>query len=229
MSEPTRDPHPAAVAFCAVVVAAVLVLVVCSDPPRAPGTAAAWPAQLSPSAARAALDRLGEVEPAFEVGYERSRDFGPAWADLDGNGCDTRNDVLARDLESVRRAADGCVVLSGILVDPYTGATVPFDRSDATAVQIDHLVPLHAAWTLGAWSWSGTRRAAFANDPRNLVAVSGAANQDKGDRLADRWRPPNEKVRCVYAIDTVAVHDAYELAATGPERRALRQMLGTCP
>lgn len=190
-----------------------------------------WAAAATPDTARARLDTLVVVEPSPEIAYDRTRDFGPAWHDVDGNGCDTRNDILARDLDAVtfEPGTGSCVVAGGGLVDPYTGNQLVFSRSDASAVQIDHLVPLHAAWTLGAWAWDRTRRLAFANDPRNLVAVDGPTNMAKSDLLADRWRPPDERIHCVYAINTVEVHAAYELGLTGSERRALAAMLRRCP
>lgn len=190
-----------------------------------------WAAQSSPDAASTRLARLAPTEPAWEVAYDRTRDFGRAWTDVDHNGCDTRNDILQRDLDAVtyREGSNHCVVLTGSMVDPYTGAKVHFTKSDASAVQIDHLVPLHAAWVLGAWRWTPARRLAFANDPRNLVAVDGPANQDKSDHLADRWRPENTSIRCVYAINTIAVHSAYDLGVTTSERQALDQLLDRCP
>jgi hypothetical protein len=78
----------------------------------------------------------------------RERRSVPAWADVDRNGCDQRNDVLRRDLTEVqaREGTHGCVVIGGMLDDPYTGATVPFEKADAAQVPIDHVVPLSAAW-----------------------------------------------------------------------------------
>lgn len=195
-----------------------------------PGTIR-WMASTSPGTARSALARLPRVEPASEVAYDRVRDFGPAWADVDHNGCDTRNDILRRDLLSptFRAGTAGCIVVTGSMIDPYTGRRLAFTKSDAAAIQIDHLVPLHAAWKLGAWRWPPRRRLEFANDPRNLVAVDGQENQDKSDSLADSWKPPNRSIRCVYAINTVAVHVAYDLPAGPTEAQALDRMLSRCP
>lgn len=220
--------------FCVLVIAAVGALAATRPAPRGAadgGPVARWPAEMSPANATAALAGLAEVENHPEVAYDRIRDFGPAWADVDHNGCDTRDDILARDLvaKRFRAGTSGCVVVAGTFVDPYTGARMHFSKSRATAVQIDHLVPLHAAWTLGAWRWPSEVRVAFANDRRNLVAVSGTTNLDKSDSLADTWRPPSKRIHCVYAINTVAVHVAYHLGVTGPERRALVRMLRNCP
>jgi hypothetical protein len=220
--------------YCLVVIGSVLIGVVVRSSPATdepPRTPARWAAQSTPATARVRLTRLTTTEPAWEVAYDRIRDFGPAWADVDHNGCDTRNDILHRDLSAptFRLGTDRCVVLTGSMIDPYTGATMHFVKADANAVQIDHVVPLHAAWILGAWRWTPARRLAFANDPRNLVAVDGPSNQRKSDRLADHWRPENPAILCVYAINTVAVHSAYRLAVTGSERRALHRLLDRCP
>ncbi len=226
-------PRAWAVVFCVVLVTIVTTLVV-SGPGSGPDGDVAvrprWAALVTPATARARLARLATVEPAWEVAYDRVRDFSTAWADVDHNGCDTRDDILRRDLRAIRTrpGTGGCVVVAGSLVDPYTGETLSFSKSDASAVQIDHVVPLHAAWILGAWRWPPARRLAFANDPRNLVAVDGPSNQEKGDRLADRWLPENERIHCVYAIDTVVVHAAYRLGVTRAERRALEHLLASC-
>ncbi|MBS1849004.1 MAG: HNH endonuclease [Actinobacteria bacterium] len=226
-------PERWAVVFCAVVIAVVAIALgfdARTDPRSATHPAIRWRATTSAAEARAMLGQVPVVEPSPEVAYDRVRDFGPPWVDVDHNGCDTRDDILRRDLAgpALRLGADGCLVESGSMTDPYTGRVVDFDRSNALAVQIDHVVPLHAAWILGAWAWPPERRVAFANDPRNLVAVDGRANQDKSDALADRWRPPERATRCVYAINTVVVHHAYGLGVTRTERAALVSMLGAC-
>ncbi|MGY4644569.1 HNH endonuclease family protein [Cellulomonas sp. URHB0016] len=172
-----------------------------------------------------------DVRPlAPDAGYDRSR-FGTAWADVDHNGCDTRNDVLRRDLTAVvvDPTTRGCVVLRGTLDDPYTGATIPFVRGPGSAaVQIDHVVALDAAWRSGARQWSATRREAFANDPANLLAVDGPANQDKGAADAAGWLPPDPGYRCVYALRQVRVKAAYGLWVTGAEQEALRGAIDGC-
>ncbi len=220
--------------YCLVVIACVMIGVIARGSTTTGATARAaprWAAQSTPEVARTRLARLVVTVPAREVAYDRTRDFGPAWADVDHNGCDTRNDILRRDLSAVtfRPDTNGCVVLAGSMVDPYTAAPMHFAKSDANAVQIDHVVPLHAAWILGAWRWTPARRLEFANDPRNLVAVDGPSNQRKSDRLADAWRPENPAISCVYAINTIAVHAAYRLGTTSSERRALSRLLGRCP
>ncbi len=160
--------------------------------------------------------------------YEREQ-FGTAWADVDRNGCDTRNDVLRRDLTATTIDADGCTVLTGVLADPYTGRRIVFARGKGSAlVQIDHVVALAAAWSSGAASWDRRTREAFANDPANLLAVDGPANQDKGASDAAAWLPPDPGFACVYALRQIRVKAAYGLSVTDDERAALDDALDTC-
>jgi hypothetical protein len=150
---------------------------------------------------------------------------------VDRNGCDTRNDVLHRDLRSVivRPSTNGCVVLAGTFHDPYTGRTLTFSKDDADAVQIDHVVALSDAWQKGAQQWSPERRRAFANDPLNLLAVSGPANAAKSDSDAASWLPPARPGRCRMVARQVAVKAEYGLWVTAAERDAITRVLSGCP
>jgi len=136
------------------------------------------------------LSNLGVVTVVDNSGYERDA-FGSSWIDVDNNGCDTRNDILIRDLIDVTIDTDGCRILAGTLIDSYTGETINFIRGQSTSseVQIDHLVPLSRSWALGASSWDEETREAFANDPMNLFAVKGDANNNKSDQGFDTWTP----------------------------------------
>ncbi|WP_202980881.1 HNH endonuclease family protein [Microbacterium lushaniae] len=181
--------------------------------------------------ARAALTGLETVSGQSIARYYRES-FGTAWHDLDRNGCDTRNDVLRRDLHDtvLKDGTNGCKVLAGVLVDPYTGERVEFVSGTDTSVlvQIDHLVPLAWAWRHGAEFWSDQERLAFANDPDNLRATAGAVNQSKGDSGPEEWLPPSEAAHCVYVSDYVAVLDEWDLGVTGEERTALERVLARC-
>ncbi len=178
--------------------------------------------------ARAALEAIPVRTQDPDDGYTRER-FGQAWADVDGNGCDTRNDVLARDLTGVRVGPDGCVVLAGTLVDPYSGTTIDFVRGpDSAEVQIDHVVALDNAWRTGAQAWPPARRLAFANDPANLLAVGGDANQDKGASDAAQWLPPQAGFGCVYVVRQLRVKAAYGLWLTPDEHAAADRALRGC-
>lgn len=182
------------------------------------------------AAAKAALGRIGVDGRAPKTGYLRER-FGEAWDDVDRNGCDTRNDVLARDLRDVAFAKNSprCVVASGTLDDPYTAKRISFVRGERSAdVQIDHVVPLSDAWQKGAQHWSAERRRDFANDPANLLAVDGPANLEKGDGDLATWLPPRRTYRCEYAVRVVEVKAEYGLWMTDAEHRKAADLLGQC-
>lgn len=178
------------------------------------------------------LGTLGVKGRAPKTGYRREL-FGPRWADVDRNGCDTRNDILKRDLDEVRfePGTQECVVVSGVLVDPYTAARIDFVKGNTTStdVQIDHVVALSDAWQKGAQSWSDDKRLRFANDPLNLLAVGEAANRQKGDSDAASWLPANRPFRCEYVTRQVAVKAKYGLWVTGAERDQIARVLATCP
>ncbi|GAA3757304.1 hypothetical protein GCM10022240_07630 [Microbacterium kribbense] len=195
-------------------------------------TATATP---SPSAgtALALLATVPVKGRAPKTGYDRPVVFGQAWKDVDRNGCDTRNDILRRDLThvTVKAGTHGCLVLSGILNDPYTGATISFVRGEGTsnAVQIDHVVALMDAWQSGAQQLSQPQREALANDPLNLLAVDGPSNERKQASNAASWLPPNRGYRCAYVARQITVKAAYHLWVTAAEHDAMARILQTCP
>ena len=168
---------------------------------------------------------------APKTGYTREK-FGPAWADVDRNGCDTRNDILARDLtgETFKPGTRNCVVATGKLSDKYTGTTITFVRGNKTssAVQIDHVVALSDAWQKGAQRISPEQRKQLANDPLNLMAADGPANSSKGDKDAATWLPSNKAFRCEYVARQTAVKSKYQLWVTQAERDAIASILATC-
>ena len=191
------------------------------------------PAPAGPSSAVADLPVKGR---APKTGYARAK-FGQAWSDdvsvgLGHNGCDTRNDILRRDLTnvSIKPRSNGCAVLAGTLHDPYSGSTITFRRGLGTSssVQVDHVVSLSNAWQTGAQSWTPEKRRNFANDPRNLLAVSGTTNQSKGDGDTATWLPPNKNYRCSYVARQVAVKRVYGLWVTAAEQRAMQRILTAC-
>jgi len=186
--------------------------------------------------ALARLDSLEVKGRAPKTGYQRSL-FGDAWTDdvtvADGrNGCDTRNDMLRRDLVDVviKPGSNGCAVLSGTLNDPYTGTSFAFQRGPGSSaeVQIDHMVSLSGAWQTGAQQWDEFTRRNFANDPRNLQATLGWVNQQKGDGDAATWLPPNRAYRCTFVSRIVEVKAAYRLWVTPAERDAIARVLAGC-
>ena len=180
------------------------------------------------------------VVPMRIRGFDYRRDaFGDSWTDENTapgghNGCDTRNDILERDLiektyVSIKRCPTA--VATGTLHDPYTNAVVAFMRGNqvGAAVQIDHIVPLALAWDLGARHWPDEMRLRFANDPANLLAVDGPTNQDKGDKEPAQWMPPNAAFHCQYAMQFIAVLRGYRLPVDAPSVPALQHAASTCP
>ncbi|PLS29340.1 excalibur domain containing protein [Bifidobacterium parmae] len=169
---------------------------------------------------------------APKTGYARTQ-FGAAWADVDHNGCDTRNDILKRDMTDVtfKAGTHDCIVMTGTLADPYTGKTISFKRGNKTssAVQIDHVVALSDAWQKGAQKLSASQRKNLANDPYNLLAVDGPSNQQKSDGDAATWLPKNKSFRCEYVARQIGVKAKYSLWVTKAERKAMTKVLATCP
>lgn len=189
--------------------------------------------RVADGSAREMLDRLPVKGRAPKTGYSRE-EFGQRWADIDRNGCDQRNDVLARDLDSVsyKPGTGDCVVQSGVLdPDPYTGNVINFVRGveSSAAVQIDHVVSLSDAWQSGAQQLDAATRERFANDPDNLRAVDGPTNAWKGDGDAARWLPPRRESWCEYGTRQVEIKARYRLWVKPAERDALARLLDTCP
>jgi hypothetical protein len=199
-----------------------------SGPPPPPG---------DPSRFDLARQRLGQLEVR---GWDRTTDFkrsqfGKAWSDdvdveFGRNGCNTRDDILRRDLKNLVVRPRTCYAQTGTLVDPYSGVTIEFTRSPETskAVEIDHVVALADAWYKGARSWDPQRRLDFANDPRNLLAVSPKANFDKAFRDAASWLPPNAAFRCDFVARQIEVKSAYGLWLAAKEKKAMAAVLARC-
>ena len=195
-------------------------------------------AGISPSQADSVASGLSIIEAqvtkgrAAKTGYTRAQ-FGQTWADVDRNGCDTRNDILKRDLtgEVFKEKTRECVVLSGTLIDPFSGESINFVRGNVSSmeVQIDHVVALSNAWQTGAFKLTIKERTAFANDPLNLLAVKGRLNSQKGDGDAATWLPPLKSFRCDYVSRQIAVKLKYKLWFTAPEKEAMIRILKSCP
>lgn len=165
------------------------------------------------------VDRIDDVD-----GYDRdcgkghSCTFGPAWNDPSSrSGCDTRNRVLAAQLHDVtfKPGTRDCKVTSGWVSDPYSGNTVQLSE-----VQIDHIVSLKRAYDSGAYQWPLPLRQQFANDTRNLLAVSGKINASKGSGALEDWMPADPAARCPHVLRYLTVIDAYHLPITTADRSA---------
>ncbi len=175
------------------------------------------------------LQQLEVKGRAPKTDYARSQ-FGSGWDSA--GGCNVRNLILARDMtDVVTRSETDCRVVSGTLNDPYTGKAIAFvsGANTSTDVQIDHVVALSDAWQKGAQQIGEIERQRFSNDPLNLLAVEGAANQQKGDGDAATWLPPNRVYRCMYVARQIAVKKRYTLWVTPAEKDAMSRVLQTCP
>ncbi|MFI6600448.1 HNH endonuclease family protein [Nonomuraea sp. NPDC050536] len=212
-------------------VTATAMLTGCGGLQAQSGADAGKTAPANVSEARKKLDALSVKGRAPKTGFDRDN-FGPAWSDVDHNGCDTRNDILKRDLkdETFKSGTHDCIVLTGTLNDPYSGKTINFKRGNDTssAVQIDHLVPLSDAWQKGAQQWAADKRKQFANDPLNLLAVDGPLNNQKSDSDAATWLPPRKGYRCAYISRQIDVKTKYALWITAAEKTAMEGVLSSC-
>lgn len=236
-------------------------LLVEPEPAAGPAASAAPNADPGPDAAAslATVAALPDTDWVDDGSYAGARDelFGDAWSyDFDGNGCDARNDILARDLSAISLSGGSnlneCTVTTGTLLDPYTGETISFTRGMDTSseVQIDHLLPLKAVYATGGQAWSQEKRESLANDPINLLAVKGSENGSKSDSLPSDWLPgvypgvsdrhdlgqrvvwddlpADTTLQCWYVQQLVPVFVAYELGLTEQDRVAMTTVLETC-
>jgi type IV secretory pathway VirB2 component (pilin) len=206
------------------VVLALLLLLVAGAASASPTSTPTWV-----KTAQQRLANLGTKAAVSMSGYSRDK-FGPAWFDVDLNGCNTRNDILARDLRQVTfKNGSNCIVATGTLKDPYTATTINFVQGPMSSkIQIDHVVALAAAWRTGAQGWTADRRLFYANDSLVLLAVDGPANNAKSDKDAADWLPPNASFDCRYVARQVAIKTKYELWVTQPERMAMSSVLSGC-
>lgn len=192
-----------------------------------PGPAAApFPPVSRPSTVRDELAKL-TIDDRPYTGPDYRREDWPHWLDLDHNGCDARKDALIAASLDKPHVARGCKVTAGRWSLVYT----PGETTDPGQVDVDHVVPLGNAGRSGGGSWSPDQRAAYANDQAVLWVVDDGANQAKGDRSPDQWRPAVRDVWCTYAHRWIAIktRPEYRLTATSAERDALGEMLDTCP
>ncbi|MFF4649153.1 HNH endonuclease family protein [Streptomyces sp. NPDC001380] len=182
--------------------------------------------------ARELIARVRTAGKGPRTGYSRER-FGYAWTDavddvpLARNGCDTRNDLLARDGRDLRhRSGSKCVVTAMTLYDPYTGKTLKWTKQHASEVQIDHVMPLSYDWQMGAAHWDAAERERIANDPLNLLPADGSQNSQKRDYGPASWLPPNKAVRCAYVVRFAQVSLKYALPVTAPDKRVMLAQCG---
>ncbi|MFJ1644561.1 HNH endonuclease family protein [Streptomyces sp. NPDC088258] len=183
-------------------------------------------------AARQLIETLDTARAGSKSGYDRKK-FGYAWMDtaegvpLAGNGCDTRNDLLARDGKDLKyRSGSDCIVISMTLNDPYTGKEIEWRKEAAAKVQIDHVMPLSYDWQMGASRWPASKRKQIANDPLNLIPVDGSTNGSKSDSGPADWLPPNEDIHCAYSARFAQVALKYELPVTDEDKSTMLEKCG---
>ncbi len=180
------------------------------------------PAQAADTFSGTLSQAVAAVPVASEVRTGYDRDLFRHWIDADGDGCDTRREVL---IEEAPTRGSGCSLTGGRWYSYYDGVS----QYDIADLQIDHMVPLAEAWDSGARSWSSSKRQDFANDlgdPRPLIAVTGAENTSKSDRDPAEWLPDNQ--RCRYAEEWVATKIRWGLSQDSGERSALQGLASGC-
>jgi hypothetical protein len=170
-----------------------------------------------------ALLQTIRVENEYQVGYDRA--LFDHWRDVDGDGCDSRDQVLKRDSISLPQVDPiDCNVVAGDWVSPYDGAR----WSNPSDIDIDHVVALKEAWDSGAWAWSAAQRKAFANDTsdsRTLLAVTDSVNQSKSDKDPSNWLPPLQSYTCTYLGNWIAVKVRWSLSMDSSEFGRIKNLL----
>lgn len=201
---------------------ALLSLVVLTAP-----AAGAVTVQGDPSTTAGSLPSLLTVQ-GEDTQHDYARELFEHWIDADGDGCNTRYEVLIEESTTPVVVGEGCALSDGTWLSPYDGET----WTSPSDVDVDHVVPLAEAWRSGAWSWSASQRRDFANDldvAYSLIAVTDNVNQSKADRDPASWMPPSAAYACQYAIDWTLVKYRWRLTVDADEYAALTSVLsGSC-
>ena len=170
---------------------------------------------------------LAQLSLAPEQGEGYDRDLFRHWIDSDGDGCNTRREVLIEEAVIRPQLSGDCDLSGGEWYSIYDDVTT----NDPSDFDIDHLIPLKEAWDSGAHSWSSSQRRAFANDLANsqaLIAVTASSNRSKSDRDPADWLPPNQSYHCQYIIDWMTVKIFWNLSVDEREFQALRRVASNC-
>jgi hypothetical protein len=179
-------------------------------------------AALSDSTALSVLTTI-TVQNEYKTGYSRS--LFKHWIDTNGNGCDTREEVLIAESQSKPQVdAYGCKVIEGDWLSPYDNVM----HANPSNLDIDHMIPLKEAWDSGAWNWTAVQRQTFANDlsdPRALIAVTAGQNRSKSDRDPSNWIPPQKSYVCTYLSEWVAIKARWNLSMDQSEFGRIKNLL----
>jgi len=183
------------------------------------------PANASSINALALLQQLKVLPNTHQADYNRS--FFTLWDDANGDGCNTRAEVLKAQSTKTVGYHGTCTIDSGRWLSRYDGLVF----TQGSRLDIDHLVPLAEAWRSGAWHWTSATREAYANDlgsPYSLIAVSASSNRAKGDQDPATWLPPLASYDCTYQARWVATKWRWGLAVDSAEAKTLRANLSQC-
>ena len=168
---------------------------------------------------------IGDLPVAAENRTGYSRDLFQLWIDADGDGCNTRNEVLIAEADDPPTIGSGCSLSGGRWFSYYDRVS----WTNTSDVDIDHMVPLAEAWDSGARLWTTAQRQAYANDLgdyRTLVGVTDTVNQAKGDKDLAEWQPTYDK--CRYLREYVAVKIRWRLSVNSAEKTAMQSLAAGC-
>lgn len=172
---------------------------------------------------------LAELKVAPERGAGYDRDLYPHWVDADGDGCDTRREVIISESLTPPSVSGDCWIDGGHWVSRYDAVAI---HGYPARFDVDHLVPLKEAHDSGAYAWSAAKRLEFANDlasPEALILVTASSNRSKSDKDPGQWLPVRRETHCGYASDWVRVKHKWGLNVDPAEKRALARILSRCP
>jgi hypothetical protein len=147
------------------------------------------------------------------------------WIDADRNGCNTRAEVLIEESIVKPKIGPKCKLTGGKWLSAFDGKTI----TNASQLDVDHMVPLAEAWRSGAWKWTAAQRQAFANDLENseaLIAVTASTNRSKGDKDPALWMPAKD--HCIYIQNWISVKVKYSLTIDIKESEKLNSYILSC-
>ena len=204
-----------------------------STPSASPSSSASAPSSTSPNTEAEAQTTsslsalINSLQVAVETRTGYNRDLFRHWIDADGDGCDTRREVLIAESTTPVTIGSGCSISGGTWVSAYDLVST----TNASGFDVDHFVPLAEAWDSGAANWDSATRQAFANDldySMSLIAVTASSNRSKSDRDPSEWLPTNSAYHCEYAVAWVQVKVRWKLSIDTAEKEKLLNLASSC-